>query len=304
MLVHPVMAHHVVAEIHRHEAGELKEARIDLPPRARIIERHRRDHVLLEPGERALCRDGVDRGRCLARVDRAAHHGERRRATGMFVRVHQAGRCIDRHRGLAYRQHVRARADMRQIVGDVVDIVVEIEAAGVERHVLGVAPVGDVDVVARQHPLHRAAQQRGVMARHGCHDQQLLLAFDALAPEPLELAERLAQHDLLEDGDGLAVDDRALEAEFGLPARLRGVGEDVETRGDHRPEAGAAERIGGILQPALAHVRKQARARQPVPLEFIGIVEQIDLPRRLASARTIEKSDDLLTQYRVFALAK
>ncbi len=163
MLEHPVMAHQVVAEVHRHEAGELEEARIHLPPGARIEEGDGGDYVLLEPGERTLGGDGVDRGRSLAGVDRATHHAERRRRARILIRVHQADRGIGRHRRLAHRQHMRARADMLEELDQIIDIVVEIEAAGVERHQLRVAPVGNVDVMAGQHPLDRAAQQRGVV---------------------------------------------------------------------------------------------------------------------------------------------
>ena len=48
---------------------------------------------------------------------------------------------------------------------DVVDVVVEVEAALDDRHVAGVGPVGDVDVEVLQEGLHRAAQQGGVVAR-------------------------------------------------------------------------------------------------------------------------------------------
>ena len=40
-----------VAEVHGHEAGELEEARIDLPPRAWIDHRHGGDDIVLEPAD-------------------------------------------------------------------------------------------------------------------------------------------------------------------------------------------------------------------------------------------------------------
>ncbi len=45
-----------------------------------------------------------------------------------------------------------------------VHIVVEIEAALIDRHVARIAPVGDVDLVILQEALRRAAQQGGVVA--------------------------------------------------------------------------------------------------------------------------------------------
>ena len=89
------------------------------------------------------------------------------------------------------------------------------------------------------------------MARHRRDDQQLRAAFDALAAEMLELAERLAQHDLLGDRHRLAVDDGGVEAEFRLAARRRGMGEDVEGRCDDRPHVRVSEGIAGFcIQPA------------------------------------------------------
>ncbi len=155
---------------------------------------------------RPLRGDGVDRGRRLAGVDRAAHQGQGPRPARILVGAHQRGGGIAGHRRLADREHVRARADMLEELDQIVDIIVEVEAAGIERDELGVAPVGDEDVVARQHPLDRAAQQRRIMARHRRDDQQLRPVLHALAAEMLELAERLAEHDLLVDGDAPALD--------------------------------------------------------------------------------------------------
>ncbi len=76
----------------------------------------------------------------------------------------------------------------------------------------------------------------------------------------LELAERLAEHDILDHGHFAPFDRHGIETEIGLAARLRGVGEDVEAGGDHRAEAGVRQRIGRILEPARAKIGHQARA--------------------------------------------
>src|SRR5690606_33723653 len=109
---HLPVADEMVAEVHRHESGELEEARIDATPGARIMTGHGDDHVALEPGIGALGSDGVDLGRRLAGVDRPAHHRQRLRPRRMIVGGHHAGGGEGRHRRLAYREHVRAGADM------------------------------------------------------------------------------------------------------------------------------------------------------------------------------------------------
>ena len=282
MLEHLPVRDHVVAEVHRHEARELQEARIDLPPRAGIAHRHGRDDVLLEPAERPLGGERVHRGRRFARVDRAAHHGERRRAVRMRVGAHHRHRGIGRYRGLAHRQHVRPRiavlADKGEELDQIIDIVVEVEAAGRQRHQLRVAPVGDVDVRHRQHPLDRAAQQRGIMAGHRRDDQQLGAALHARAifggaHEALELAERLAQHHFLMDGDLPAVDHRAIEPEFRLAARRGGMREHLERRGKHRPAAEIGERIGGVVQQTGGKIGQRARTCEKRALNLISVVQ-------------------------------
>ena len=55
---------------------------------------------------------------------------------------------------------------------DQLDHVVEIEAAVLQRHVAGVDPIGQVDVVVGQHGLDRAAQQRREMPRQRRDHQQ------------------------------------------------------------------------------------------------------------------------------------
>jgi hypothetical protein len=92
----------------------------------------------------------VDAGRIAARVDRAAHqrHGERHElgSPRSSITATAASTGTDgwqtpthgcRDRGVQHRN-------------DVVDVIVEIEAAFGERHHAGVDPVGDVDLGFRQ----------------------------------------------------------------------------------------------------------------------------------------------------------
>ena len=58
-------------------------------------------------------------------------------------------------------------------VDDGVDVVIKAEIAGGGRYVAGVRPIGNIHVVIRQHRLHRAPQQGGVVAGHWRHNQHL-----------------------------------------------------------------------------------------------------------------------------------
>ena len=165
----------VAVEIHADEAVQLQEARIDVAHEAGMRERHLGDDVVAEPVDAALLRELVDRVGIDAGVDRAAHQHHGMRHVRILVGLHQRDRRHHRHRRLAHRDHVHVAAEHVQHGDDVVDVVVEIEAAFRQRHHARVAPIGDVDVVIGQEGLHRAAQQRGVVARHRRHDQQFRL---------------------------------------------------------------------------------------------------------------------------------
>src|SRR5262249_61009687 len=66
------MRRDVTVEIHRHEAGELQEARIDAAEGAGIARRHRLDDAALEPSGRARGGEVTRLGRVGPRMDRAA----------------------------------------------------------------------------------------------------------------------------------------------------------------------------------------------------------------------------------------
>src|SRR5690606_16880474 len=72
----------------------------------------------------------------------------------------------------------------------------------------------------------RAAQQRGEVTGHRCHNQYLgVVAFD-VALEVHQVAERLVENNLFGDGDILAVDDRGRQVKVGLAETARGALED------------------------------------------------------------------------------
>ena len=77
MFKHLPMAHHMIAQVHAHEPGELHEPWIDLPPRAGIVEGHGCNDVLSEPANWPLLCELINHGWAFSRVDRPAHHRER-----------------------------------------------------------------------------------------------------------------------------------------------------------------------------------------------------------------------------------
>ena len=116
-------------KVHRHEGGELHEAGIDLPERALALNGHVIDQIVLEPFERLALGEFVDLGRLDAGVDRAGHQGQRRRPRGVIVLRHDRGGGERRHRRLADRHHMRARAQLIEEGDQVLGIFVEAEFA-------------------------------------------------------------------------------------------------------------------------------------------------------------------------------
>ena len=157
-------------------------------------------------------------------------------------------------------------AEAMQDADDVVDVVVEIEAALGHRHHARVDPVGDVDVVVGQEGLDRAAQQRGVVARHRRDDQHLgLRPARHVAEHALEM-QQLAERPLPDGGD---VDRRALAADQGgidVPLRLgvapRRALEQFHRRSNRLAVGGVRERIERVLEIELRHAGESARRVQ------------------------------------------
>jgi hypothetical protein len=270
------------ARVHRDEARVLQEARIDLATLARIVRRHRVDHVVLEPFDRLRGGEVVDLGRAAACVDRATHHRHRarRRFTG---RSHQRDRREHGHGRLADRDDVQVlRADMADEFLDIGDVVVEMERACFGRHHARVDPVGDVDLVILQQRAHGVAQQRGVVAgqrrddEHGRIVLQLLQCFDlvAVALEADQVAERLGQRHLLDDRHGVAMRLHLVDVERRLFVVLAEAVEQLVVRR-------RASSAGQLRQPALLrgeHARaalgeRDQRVEQGA-VEFVQLVQK------------------------------
>ena len=90
---------------------------------------------------------------------------------------------------------------------EIIDVIVKIEMFPHGHHPR-ILPIRDVDVVMRKKGFDRAAQQRGVMTRHGGDDQKLGLgrARREVAPKSQEPAKWLGPDNLFLDGDLLPVD--------------------------------------------------------------------------------------------------
>ena len=229
MFEHMVMALHVIAQVHAHKARQLQKAWIDPPPGTGILQRYGRDHGVREPFERALHGQIVDAGWRLAGINRAAHHGQRRRAARMLVCRHDRGHRQRRHRGLTHRQHVRAGANVLKKHLQIVDIIVEIELTRAQRDHLGVGPVGHVNLAALDHPRHGTAQQCGKVPAHRRDDQQLgRVLGQAFVRKAQQVAPRAVHYDGLGHRIGRAVQLGGFDVEGRFAVRRAGMGEHFQ----------------------------------------------------------------------------
>ena len=169
-------------------------------------------------------------------------------------------------------------AEHLQHLDDVIDIVVEIEAALGERNHARVGPVGDVDFMRRQERLDRAAQQRRVMAGHRRHDQHARMRCaqrpGQLAIEMQQTAERLFPDRADLDRRAHAVDFGGVEAPFGLAVTARGALEQFAGRGDRFAEFGVRPGIQRILKQDLGGVGHGARRVERRVAHFVHPVHR------------------------------
>ena len=249
-------------EVHGHEAGELNEARIDAAHEAGLWKRHNRDHVTLEPRQWLAHRELVDGGGVTTRVDRAAHQGQRGGLDRHVALGHDGGGGEGWNRWLAYGHDVGIRTQVLHEVDDVVDEIIEGKPAVGDRHLPGILPVRDVDVVLGEHRFYGAAQQRRVMARHRRDDQHLgivaLAGSRLITGEVNEVAEWLGERQLFGDADLEAVDRRSRYVERGLAVALGQTFEDFEACRNALGEGVQRERAERIIEC-------EARCRRPEP---------------------------------------
>ncbi len=246
----------VALHVHRHEGGQLHEAGIDLPASPRMAIGHGGDQLLLEPRHGLGQRQLVDLGRRRPGVHRPAHQGHGARLGGVLVLGHQGdgGQGVDAR--LAHRHHMRPRAHRLQELHDVVDIVVKAEGALAQRHVPGVGPVGDVDVVVAQQRLDRAAQQGGEMARQRRHQKHLGLGrLETVLGEMDQIAEGQPGRHLLDHRIVAVADPDAVDAEG------RTFMGDLGAVGDLQQGEGAAGQDHAVGRHRAAQSERRPRRR-------------------------------------------
>mmetsp|Transcript_21997 Transcript_21997/g.86429 ORF Transcript_21997/g.86429 Transcript_21997/m.86429 type:complete len:349 (-) Transcript_21997:1067-2113(-) len=214
----------VPVRVHCDEAGVLQEARVDLAAGAREVGRHAVDHVVLEPAVAAVHGQVVDGRRALAGVDGAAHHRHAARR-GFSGTGHQRDGRQHGHGRLADRHHMAVgTAHQADELLHVMDVVVQVEGAHLQRHHAGIGPVGDVDLVVAQQLLDGFTQQRAVMAgQRGHHEHGGLVLhlgehrrIVGVALEAQQPAEGLLERHELLHRDVHAVDLDRPDLELGL----------------------------------------------------------------------------------------
>ena len=116
-------------EVHGDKALDLQEARVDVTHEAGIGKRHLGDDVVAEPIDAAPFGKLVHARRIDPGVDRPSHQDHRVRHIRIVVRLHDRDRGHHRHRRLAHSQNVGIATQHMQHRDQVIDVIVEIEAA-------------------------------------------------------------------------------------------------------------------------------------------------------------------------------
>jgi hypothetical protein len=115
------------------------------------------------------CRSNQSIGRLLASsltlVDRAGHERHALRLRWISRLRHDRDRGQRRHARLAHRDDVSPGSDRFEETDDMIDVLVQAEAAVRQAYVASVVPVGEVDVVLGQQRADSVAQQRREVAR-------------------------------------------------------------------------------------------------------------------------------------------
>ncbi|MFO1033605.1 MAG: hypothetical protein U1E15_05840 [Hyphomicrobiales bacterium] len=166
-----------------------------------------------------------------------------------------------------------ALAQVGEHVDDIVGVVIEVEGACGQRHAAGIGPIGNINVMVREHGFHGVAQQRGIVAGHGGDDQQLGLAVDLLLAEMQESAEGHLPDHLFMDADGLALHVHFGDVEMRL-AIAAGEALPEMQRGDSRPaENGLREGISAVFPEGGTRLQRRTPGCHGSVVHFIEMVE-------------------------------
>ena len=181
--------------IHRDEALQLQQARIDHTPGTRVGEADALDRGLFQLAHGDAAAEIGDFGGGGIRVDRPA---DQRQAAGLGVGVFLGeiggGGQRQRHR-LANRDDMDVGAKMAHEIDEVEGVILDVELALGHRNIAGVVPVRHIDVAVGQQADDRRAQQGGVVTRHRRDQQHLALHGRAATHEKVDqVAERAFDH--------------------------------------------------------------------------------------------------------------
>ena len=267
---------HVPVEIHRHEARQLQEARIDLAGETRLGERHGHDDIVAEPLDALHLSETVHGGRMDASVDRSAHQRHRRGCRVVAGLFHRRDRHQHRDGGLTDRQNMGVGAELAQKIDDILGVVVEVELALGDRHHAGIGPVGDINVGIGKQRLDRAAQKRRIMAGKRRDDQEAgigLMLFGQLTVEVKKPAERLLDDNALLDVDWLVIDDRLGQPEVRLGIDSRRTLEQLGARRDRATDRGPRKRIQRVLIEQARRVCSCPHRAQSRMVPFVEVIQ-------------------------------
>ena len=209
-------------------AASCKKPWIDPPSRALEPPGHHADHLVFEPGNILGLRQPIDLGGVPAGIDRASHQRHAARCRRMIILRHHGDRGQHRHRRLADAHDMAARPEEVEELDHMLDILVEAEAAGGDRHVAGVVPVGDKNIVVPQQHLDRAAQQCGEMAGHRRHQQHLRLLPVGIFSEMNQARKRRFEHHLVGHAGQLVADHHVIDRKGRPDMRGAGLAEHLQ----------------------------------------------------------------------------
>ena len=202
----------VRAQIQRYERRQLQITGVDKTPGARVARRHLL-HIQAHQGQRHAVRNLGDGVLLDADVDGSGEQRQRARPMRMLVLRHQRGGTQRRHGGLAQTDQMHVRPQRLEKLDQVLHILVKAETPFRHGHQPGIDPVRDVDIEIRQELAQRVLRQRGVVTGHRGDKDNLRRCGGAGMMEATQLAKRLRNHDLFDDGRGLAADGERLIVE-------------------------------------------------------------------------------------------
>jgi hypothetical protein len=236
----PVEVHvggQVPSDVHGHERGQLRHTRIDTAPGTGVLGGHSSREEAFVQGQGTPAGHGVDPVRVDPGVDGARDEREGPRLRGIACRREQGDRREHEGGRLADGEHVGVGPEVAQRLQDVVDVLVEPEAAGRDRDVPGVVPVDDVHVVVGQQRADRGPQQRREVPGDGPDEQDLRLVLHLRLGEVQDGGERRRDRGSDVDRGHPAVYNHGFDAPVGTDVGGTGRGHDL-TGGPEPTRAG------------------------------------------------------------------